>query len=212
MKLCCVFGQASNGKTEIAKYLVRRINEVRKNNDWSVRSFAKPVKQIYMDTFGVDAEFIDKWKRSPEVPPGFDLPVRQSLQLIGDGFRKIFHNVWVNIALKNANLNIIDDGRYFSEGRALKEKKGFNILVWRPGFENSDTNLSEAEIHPLVNFCKHYYGMNDQPIVRRTDINDMFGSSLPVEDFDFFIVNDGDLNHLYSKLDSLIIPLILNAI
>lgn len=208
MKFCCVFGQASNGKTETGKYIVQRMNEIRKNNEWSMKSFAAPVKQIFMDTFGVDMEFINKWKRVNECPPGFDLPVRQSLQNIGDGFRKIYHNVWVDKALKSIGHHVIDDGRYFSESKSCKEKKGYNILIWRPGYENDDENMSEKELVPMLTYCKHY-NLHDRPIVK---CEGMFGSTLPVENFDFFLVNDGDLDHLYAKIDSLILPIIYNAV
>ena len=83
------FGQAAFGKDVLSNYLKENL----KNNFiWERASFADAVKRVFEDSFGYDREFTEKWKRIPEPPEGLELPVRQSLQLIGDGFRKIKKN------------------------------------------------------------------------------------------------------------------------
>src|ERR1700722_11738123 len=97
-KLVLFSGQHSSGKTTAANYLVKKLRE-RGGKQWQVAGFATGVKKIFMETFNVDADFVEKWKRIPYPPPGFLKPVRDSLIFIGDGFRQIQENVWINQAL-----------------------------------------------------------------------------------------------------------------
>ncbi len=121
---------------------------------WQRTAFANAVKQVYMDVFNVDRDFIEKWKREDDPPPGFLKSVRKSLQFIGDGFRSIQGDVWLESVFRDEySMKIISDLRYINEALKIHEYGGMCVLVWRPGFENDDSNLSEAEIKPLIDWC-----------------------------------------------------------
>lgn len=143
-------------------------------------------------------DFIEEWKRKDECPPGFDIPIRKCLTFIGDGFRDIKSNIWIDLLLKNNNDNIIiSDVRYINECDIIRSnkycKKGYTILLWRPGYENDFQNRSEQElmqfVHQLKNKPDGYIDIEGIP-------------------FDFWIKNDKDLSSLYDKVDKLIIPFI----
>ena len=179
MKIICVAGQKRNGKDEIANYLAEKLNLSRS-------SFAYKVKKIFCETFEVDFDFIEKWKNIPEPPPGFDMNVRDSLTFIGDGFRKIKKNIWIDLAFKNDPVDIaFSDGRYINELEKVKQKCGINILVYRPEFRNNIDSQSESQILQLVDiFLK---------LEKEGRVDDRL--------IDYFIVNDGTLNDLYKKID-----------
>lgn len=161
-------------------------------------SFAKPVKEIFCNTFGTDMNFIEHWKVIDSPPPGFNKTVRQSLQFIGDGFRSINPNVWVDYAFQN-NLKEVcyTDGRYINELNAVKKNGGFNVLLYRPSHENHDSNESEAQIKRLVD----WFVDNSLEGDVRNNQNSIQGCEL----VDFFLVNNGNLNDLYSKIDNMIL-------
>ena len=146
MKLIAVSGQMRNGKNEIGEYICEKMN-------FNPTSFATPVKKIFCDAFSVDIDFVETWKVNQQPPEGFKKNVRQALQFIGDGFRQIYPDVWVEYAIKNnPEYSCFMDGRYINELQKIKQKGGINILVWRPGYENDDPNQSEAQIRPLVDW------------------------------------------------------------
>lgn len=192
MKIIAVAGQMRNGKNEIGEYICRKMK-------FSPASFASPVKKIFCDAFNVDMEFVEKWKIEKDPPPGFKKNVRQALQFIGDGFRQILPDVWIDYAIRsNPDYSVYMDCRYFNEMTKIQQKGGVNVLVWRPGFENDDPNPSESQIKPLVDY---YSSKNIEGNVRRLHKNAPTEASL----IDFFIINNGDLEDLYAKVDKHII-------
>jgi hypothetical protein len=219
MKVIGCAGQCANGKDELANYLAKKLNDniVYKEDLWQRLGFAHAVKKVFMDSFGVTWDFIEEWKRKNEPPPGFDQNIRKCLQGIGDGFRKMKSNIWIEIALKEERNIIISDVRYLNEARAIRDKGGLNILVWRKGFENNDPNLSESQIKPTVDwFVKsglegdvrghNLPGYSEEIYTSYSDFGD---ESWPVgvmqpNLFDFFIRNEGTLGDLHKKADKLI--------
>ena len=198
MKIIGVFGQLGNGKDEVANQLVKNLNGdlrdriVKVELPWFRLGFADAVKHVFMESFGVTWDWIEEWKRKDEVPPGFDLTVRKGLQHIGDGFRKIQADVWIRKAMRDHA--IISDGRYLNEAKMIKEQGGFNILLWRPGFENNDPNPSESQIRPYIDFAAKNCEEGPMP-------NLLFG--LPgIEYFDYFLINNGTKEDLYGKIES----------
>jgi hypothetical protein len=202
MKIIAVSGQMRNGKNEIGEYICKKMN-------FTPASFATPVKKIFCDAFSVDMDFVETWKIKSEPPEGFEKNVRQALQFIGDGFRQIFPDVWVEYAVKNnPDYCCYMDGRYINELAKVKQKGGVNILVWRPTYENNDPNQSEAQIRPLVDWFAESKVEGDVRKIRQ-EPDAPFGC----EYIDFFIINDGSLDKLYQKVDKHIIsylPLIFN--
>lgn len=197
MTMIGVAGQARFGKDIISDYLAPKLN-------FSRSAFAQGVKKIFCETFNVDMDFIERWKVIPEPPPGFDMPVRQALQFIGDGFRQIKKDVWVEAIFRhNPEDVIISDVRYCNELIAIKNKGGINILLWRPGYENNDSNQSESQIRNLVDwFASKNIEGNVQNISKESG---PYGR----EFIDYFIINNGTLEDLYNKVGSIIVPHLL---
>jgi hypothetical protein len=201
-----VFAQLSNGKDVVANYLVKQLNilALYHEDKWRRIGFADALKKVFMESFNVSWEFIEEWKRKDEPPPEFDLNIRKSLQQIGDGFRQIQSDVWIRTALRNNFNMVISDGRYLNEAKMVKQQGGVTVLLWRPGFENTDPNPSESQIKPYIEYCsKHYSG---GPIF--FDPNWINACVPELRYFDYFLINNGNLDDLYGKIDSQLIPFI----
>ena len=173
--------------------------------EYILASFAKPVKQIFCDAFGKNLDFVEEWKVKKEPPENFQKPTRQALQFIGDGFRQIKDDVWVDYAMRNNPSNAcFTDGRYINELKAVHKKGGKNILLWRPGYENNDPNQSEAQIKVLVDWYKErFYKTGDQGEVVRSRFDSWDSRPKGAEYVDYFLINDGGISCLYKKLDEL---------
>lgn len=207
MRLIAAAGQLCTGKDMLSDHLKYRLNLSGYN--WTRSAFANAVKQVFELGFGVSREFIEQWKRNPEPPEGFNKNIRQSLQFIGDGFRQIRDNIWIEVALRNKNDLIISDSRYINEAKQIHAKNGICIVVYRPGFENNDPNPSEAEIRPIVEFCKKY--LEEGPIPSFQELKDKYKDDCPdaMQYYHFFIRNDGTLDELYDKTDKILVPFIV---
>lgn len=210
MNLIAAFSQLGMGKDTLCDYLAEKLNISCKQNcknecnKWQRAAFANAVKNIFCDSFGVDRNFIEVWKRNPEPPPGMLMNVRQSLQMIGDGFRKVKPQIWIEIALRDDNKKIISDGRYINEAKAVKEKGGINILIFRDGYLNDDPNKSESELKPLIAFAKS--NLQEGPI----DLSESKIHPIGLDYFDFFISNSGSKEDLYQKINDNLLPFIKN--
>ena len=205
MRIVGLASQLANGKDTVANFLVAKFNKVATQGVWKRVAFANAVKQIYMSAFDKTFEFIEEWKRRPEPPEGMDQTVRQSLQFIGDGFRKIQGDVWIQTLLRQVGPKdnvVISDGRYINEGRQVKNKGGYNVLLWRPGFENDDPNPSESQIKPLVMYCAKHFdnGTHGGPLnLSQCPANDPPPPGL--EYYDYFFINRGTLEEVEHEID-----------
>jgi len=203
-KIIGIAAQLANGKDVVADYLVQQLNKRNKTGTWVRAAFANAVKKVFEDSFGVDREFVEQWKRNPDPPPGMKMNVRKGLQFIGDGFRQIKENIWIEIALRDETQKVISDSRYINEAKAIYEENGNNIVLWRPGYENDDPNPSESQIYPIVKWCLDT--QQDGVIIRNSR-----GFPKPpdgIQYYDYFLRNDGTIEQLYSKIDEHLIPLI----
>ena len=195
-----IAGQLSTGKDSVADYIVSKLG-------WKKIPLAKHVKRIYCETFGVDLEFVEKWKRIDDPPPGFDMNVRKSLQFIGDGFRKIKGSIWIELLFQNAVESFaLSDCRYINEIRKVKELKGLMVLMYRPDFENDDPNDSEAQIKPLVDWFKSTgrEGYVTGELVKECP-EALVDAPIGVSYIDLFLINDGTLEDLHKKIDKFIL-------
>lgn len=202
--IIAIHGQLANGKDVLADHLAEKLNNLvlwdKSVNEYRRNAFASAVKNVFCDAFGVDRDFIEKWKRIPEPPEGMLKNVRQSLQFIGDGFRTIRPNIWIEIAMRGGN-QIISDGRYINEAKTVYFEGGFNILVGRPDMLNDDPNLSESEIRPVVDYFLAKPTKDGNPF--RGEIGD---ESEPHLYYHHFVRNDAGLDELYQYADSFLIP------
>lgn len=195
-------GQRESGKNDSAAILTELANSgglMRRN--WKLRAFADPVKEIYCKAFGVDRDFIEKWKRVNTPPPGFEKTVRQSLVFIGDGFRSIRPNCWIERGIEGDDL-ILTDVRYYNEADAIRSVGGYNVILCRPGFENKDDNESERQTRYVTDqlMARGISGV----IPARIDV------SVECFKYDYFLINDGDLDSLKQKIERDLLPCIVN--
>jgi len=201
MKIIAAFGQLMAGKDTLCDYLAENINNVNSTTSgkWERNAFANAVKDVFCQFFNVDRAFIEKWKRIPEAPPGMLMPVRQSLQFIGDGFRQIKPNIWIDIALRKNNKQILSDGRYINEAKAVREKNGLNILIYREGYINDDPNPSEAQIRPVVEYCKNN--------IKSGIINHKAIENAPEElqYFDVYLENSGNVTEFLDRSYAIVV-------
>jgi hypothetical protein len=183
-----VSGQLRQGKDVASDHLARVLGLGR-------GAFAAGVKQVFCEYFGVDMDFVERWKVVDEPPLGFLVSVRKSLQFIGDGFRSIKDDVWVErLFSQHPDDVVISDVRYRNELAAVRGRGGVNLLIYRPGFMNDDPNGSEAQIRPFV---EHFLAEGRE------------GGVTADGDFgliDFFLVNDGGVDEFHAKIDELVVP------
>lgn len=186
-----VAGQARMGKDTVGRHLARRLR-------LEPRSFARGVKDLMASTFGVTAEFIEKWKPVTDRPaPGFDVPMRRVLQTVGDGLRTCRADVWVHQALSESMEGVFCDLRYDNEIRTIRSKGGVTILVARSAALNHDTNPSEAHLRPVLDWFLQKTSGTTGPCVHRVSDFDNVPAEAAV--FDWFIRNDG------TKIDELLV-------
>jgi hypothetical protein len=205
MKAIGVGGQMRNGKDEISDYIAPKLG-------WDRGAFGKSVKQVFMDTFDVSWDFIEEWKVKEEIPPGFDMAMRPALQFIGDGFRNIQAEIWLDLLFRKAkNPIVISDVRYINELKKTVDVGGITVVVYRPGFLNDDPNGSEAQIREVVEWFIETGLEGDvikQLMQRPSKLSCCPDIPEACMNVDLFLINDGTLGDLYSKCDEWIFPLV----
>jgi hypothetical protein len=232
MKVVAFGGQIASGKDSCADYLVEKLNRRLCGNDydstmgmgWKRMAFGDGVKKVFMDAFGEDLSFVEKWKRDEEIPQDYLVTIRKALQIIGDDFRHIHPDVWVNLVFRHAPERVvISDVRYVSEALAVKKHGGVNVLLWRPGHENDMNHPSEAQVRPYVEYFKK---KNTDFVSKQKDVTRPLKGSLsdfvhkiqevlkvkkvseeiyPENLFDVFLVSE-TLELLYDKIDEIVLP------
>lgn len=209
LHIIAMHGQQSQGKDHVGRILLETLPEIT-SQSWVRRAFADPVKEIFCLGFGVDREFVEKWKVVPEPPPGFLKPVRKALQFIGDGFREIFEECWINMAIREGEYEagfVITDGRYPNEGKTVAKYGGTNVVIWRPGFENDDSNRSESEIMKIVKWC--ITTEQDGPI---DHIREAYNLERPegIENYHYFLKNNGEDSSVRRQVSENLIPFFMS--
>jgi hypothetical protein len=160
--------------------------------DWQRASLGLAVKEIFAEHFGVSLEFIEEWKVREDIPTGFDAPIRMGLTTIGDAWRNIKRDIWIQKLFSRHRGNlVISDCRYINEAEHIQANNGVTILVWRPGHENTTPSRSEQELMPFV------YQLVDYP---EGPIKD---DTIP---FDLWLKNDGSLKEWFGKIEDIVIP------
>jgi hypothetical protein len=199
-------GQLMQGKDVLSDYLAQRLTELC-YQPWKRNAFANKVKETFEKAFGKDREFVEKWKRIEVPPPGFKKNVRQCLIAIGDGFRQMKPNTWIEQAFFNQETHqVISDCRYINEANHIKENGGINILLWRDGYMNNMDNASEKELVPFIKKCleaQHWNTGEDRWMPLEGELNSAM--EMP---FDIFIRNQGTIEDLKKKVDNIVIPLL----
>jgi hypothetical protein len=181
-------GQLENGKDVLADHLGQVLA-----GKWERDAFAAEVKKVFETTFGVTREWVERWKRIDTPPPGFLKTVRQMLIDIGDGFRSFRADVWIDKALRREGQRVIlSDARYLNEMRAVKDRGGVTIAIYRPDRDNSNPNASERELRRYI-----------QKFID-AGVRGVTGDDL----VDLFVVNDAGVDGLFAFADAVVTPFI----
>lgn len=192
-------GQARMGKDTTADYLSVQLTK-QTHTIWQKASFAQNVKRIFSETFGVSLGFIEQYKSLSDIPPGFNLNIRQGLQIIGGGFREIQSDVWIRLFVKHNQGNcIIADVRYENELKFVKSNKGVNILVVRPSVINTDPHSSERVMWQCCHWAAHFPdGCYETKKNQKKSMPEL------LKLFDYFIVCDEGVPQLHGHANQVI--------
>ena len=211
LKIVALHGQARSGKDSTCKPLTEILSE-KTGKKWIRRAFADPVKEIFCKGFNVDKDFIEKWKVVSEPPPGFKKPIRKALQFIGDGFREILEDCWINMAIRQEEIDVnycISDGRYPNEAKSVANVGGLNVVIWRPGFENDDPNRSESEVLKIVKWC---LATDQNGEIDHSRSSFEVATPEGVENYHYFLRNDGNEQQLCAKVQGDLFEFVVSRI
>ena len=175
-----IAGQARMGKDTLGAMLARHFA-------LETRSFGAAVKRIVSTTFDVSNETIETFKCAKEPAPGMRMPMRRVLQLVGDGFRSVNPNVWVQLALREHTDGVFCDVRYENEARTIRARGGTIVLIGRSSALSDDPNPSEACVRPHVEW---FLAHTSEPLV---DIATLESAPEAMRMYDWFVRNDDDL-------------------
>ena len=187
--LIAFLGKKSSGKDTAANFLI-------KNDEYIKYVFADPLKKGIQSFFNLTDQQLYDEKLKEIIDPRWGVSPRKLLQTIGtDIFQYLIHDIlpdlkgekrnhWVTLfkewyleeLKKNPNLKVvIADARFIHEIKAIKDLGGKVFKIIRPQLEkNIDNHLSENEINHI-----------------------------PEEMINNTIINDSDLDSLYSKINIL---------
>jgi hypothetical protein len=177
-----ITGKIGSGKTTTANYLV-------KSQNFTEYIMAEPIKQI-AQVFGfTHTQLYGSQNQKMQPHPYWGISGRQFLQKVGtEMFRdllpqvipemKVTDSVWCDIfRLKydSSKNTVVSDIRFLNEAKAVKDSGGIIIRIIR----DSNSKKSSNNFH----------------------ISEIEQDDIPT---DFTIVNNGDVNTLYSYIDSIL--------
>jgi hypothetical protein len=143
-------------------------------------------------------EEIEEYKTRDDVHPNVQLKMRNILQLVGETFRNISEDVWVNAAMRNIpdNRNVIfTDVRHQNEMNAILSRQGHIILLGRSKYLNEDPHPSESGLQKaIVWFLEN---TSNQCIF----VQDVDNVPQEFKKFSFFIRNDSSMHDLQKNVD-----------
>ncbi len=199
-------GQKQVGKDTICEFLICKLNK-ELNTKFERVAFADAVKNVlglfhFKDISGkkvrVNREWIEDNKENMDyIPSGWKTNVREALCNIGDRFREIDSEVWLDIALLNNKKDkIVTDVRYPNEAYEIqKNPLGLVIKIIRPGFEMKEGHQSETS---MLEFDEKIPYNFEGPYMD------------PSSPYDYIIINNEDEELLKEKIQEQVIPWILD--
>ena len=167
-RIIALAGHLGSGKDTLATVLEQAIKAQPELEELPVyrTAFADPIKEIICEQFNISRSYLETSKRSPEPPTGFERPIRELLQHVGD-FRDFKSDVWVEALLHKLPKNgvvLITDVRYPNELEALKKRGAYVVLLSRHlDTTTPDTHRSEQSLLPL------YKDMQEQAFPTHVD-------------------------------------------
>jgi hypothetical protein len=181
-----VFGKKYHGKDSVSDYIVKKYG-------FQKEALAKPLKDATKILFGFTDEQLYTDKKE-EVDPYWNIKPRAVLQYFGtEVMRKdinrimphINDNFWIDRIIK-----IYDDSKLYNANA--------NIIV------------SDCRFINEKNAIKNKNGIIIKVVRPSIETNDTHESEIQIDminDYDYVIINDGTLNELDKKIDSIMIEL-----
>ena len=187
--------QSRMGKDTVADYML----SILKN--WDRRSFGNELKILVSKYFDISLEEIEEYKSKSDVHPKVQLKMRNVLQVVGETFRSICPDVWVNAAVRNVKENVIfTDVRHSNEMNAILDREGHLILLGRTRYLNNDPHPSESGLKDAITwFLEH----TEDSCVCVKNISHI---AVPKEfqKFSYFVRNDSTLKDLQANISQII--------
>jgi len=185
LRVVAISGKKQSGKDTLCDLLQPKLDKLGVGR-WSRIAFADGVKDVLCRVLGVNREFVEEWKTKDEVPPGWEMTVREAMINIGDRFREIKPTIWMDLVFRRRGNKLISDVRYKNEA-ALCREQGQLIRIHRPGLGTLD-NPSETDLLEYDKVCLD--AEIDGPV------------NLPGIPYTGFIVNDTSIEDLEEKLET----------
>ena len=184
-----ICAQSRMGKDTVADIIVTQLKIFQK------KSFAEELKLLVSNYFGISLSDIEEYKPQSIHHPNLNMSVRSTLQLIGETFRQVNSNVWVNAAMKNKTKNVIfTDVRHANEIEAILSHEGKLILLGRTKYINMDPHPSESGVKDAIIWFLQNTHENCVKIKKYTDIPEEY------QKFSYFIRNDGTMKDLTDSI------------
>ena len=187
----CIIGLAghmSSGKDTFATVLEQTIKNDPRLKDCPIYriAFADPIKDLICEVFDVSRGFLETNKRTNHTPAGFQRPIRELLQHVGD-LRTFNPNVWVDALLRklpNDGIVIVTDVRYHNEMEALKSRGAYVALLSRHyDISKRDEHAHSSEqclqlVYKEVATKEFPHHLTDHPLVDLYIKNDLSSTDL----------------------------------
>jgi len=194
-KLIGLTARKQNGKDTVADYLI-------KNYDFQRYSFADPLKRAAMDIFGfTEKQMWGSNKDKESIDPRWGISPRRVLQLLGtellqydihdhtdEGELPIGREIWV----KRFKLWYEEEKNKIISENSFGIESTFNIVIADIRFEHEANAIREmgGEIWGII---------RPSMVSKDNHVSEMELDNIIV---DKTIINDGDINELYKKIDN----------
>jgi len=186
MKLIAVVGPKRSGKDTVAEYLI-------KHYDFQRYSFADPIKRAAMHMFGfTEAQMWGSTEDKETIDPRWNISPRRMLQIIGTDLFQFD----IQKHLK--------DGE-FPFGRSVWVNR-FKVWYREEMDKPYDIVIADMRFHHEANAIRELNGEIWRVVRPSLTLNDEHPSEKEQESIlaDKTIINDGDLNDLYTKIKNII--------
>lgn len=181
--------QSRMGKDTVADYMMTELV------GWEKRSFGNELKKLISSYFDISMQEIEEYKCKTEIHSNVSIKMRLVLQLIGETFRQVSPDVWVNAAMRGLKKNVIfTDVRHENEMQSIRSRQGQLILLGRTKYLNMDPHPSESGLKDAIIW---FLENTTDEIIKIESL-----PSVPQEyrKFTYFLRNDGTMKTLQQNI------------
>lgn len=218
--------QSRMGKDTVADYIMNvteDLKSVKSGKSWKKKAFSEELKKVLSLSFNISLSEIEQYKVSSDVHPNLKVTVRKALQMIGETFRHVSPDVWVENAFKSVesvesigptdalttkgayDLDknsfptqiVFTDVRHENEMDSIIARDGVLILIGRTASLNVDPHPSEST---FLNAIK-WFLENTEELCVKTASYEKKCIPLEYKNFSYFLRNDASLEELYASID-----------